>query len=133
MKAINIFAGLALANLPFLIAANAQEAGSKVYAENCASCHQASGGGVPFMQPPLGGSKFVVGDDKALIEFVLIGSDARDGEDSEYENVMAGFGFLSDEELANVLTFIRANFGNDGAAISAKQVDETRRTLASKK
>ena len=48
--------------------------GKKVYQKNCLTCHQANGGGVPKMNPPLINAAFVKGDKQKLIQWVLLGS-----------------------------------------------------------
>ena len=49
------------------------ERGKKVYAEQCLACHQADGGGVSDMNPPLIKTKWVLGDKTTLVQIVLKG------------------------------------------------------------
>jgi cytochrome c oxidase subunit 2 len=78
--------------------------GEKVYAANCAVCHQASGKGMPPAFPPLDGSKVVTGPMEAQMAVVLKG---RPG------TPMVAFGKqLNDVELAAVVTFTRNSWGN---------------------
>ena len=81
--------------------------GEKVYASNCAACHQASGKGVPGAFPGLEGSKVVLGAQDAHIALLLKGV-VRDGK----QTAMASFKQLSDVELAAVLTYTRNAWGN---------------------
>lgn len=129
MKAIDLAWLVLLVIGMGLSSAGAQSASSTVYDQNCAACHQADGGGVPFMQPSFIESEFVSGEADALIEFVLLGSEARADQFSEYENVMAGFSFLEDADLAEVLNYIRGSFGNTGGPVSEAQVAEVRSRL----
>lgn len=96
--------------------------GAKLYADNCLECHMAGGGGVPFMQPPLKGSARVVGDADVLIDFVLWGTAGREGWVSEYQNAMPAFSHLTDNELAALLGYVRASFGNDASPIGAAEI-----------
>jgi len=80
--------------------------GEKVYAANCAACHQANGRGLPGTFPALDGDKTVLGPEKLQIDTVLKG---RKG------TAMAGFSSqLSDVEIAAVITFTRHAWSNQG-------------------
>jgi cytochrome c oxidase subunit 2 len=84
--------------------AELQARGEKVYAANCAACHQASGKGLPPAFPALDGSKIATGDKAAHIERVL---DGKPG------TAMAAFGKqLSDTDIAAVITYERNGWGN---------------------
>ncbi|MEN0054193.1 MAG: cytochrome c [Mucilaginibacter sp.] len=104
-------------------------AGQKVFSQYCVSCHQADGLGVPHMNPPLVKTTYVLGDKTKLIKIVLNGFD----EDVEingdkYSNSMASHDFLKDQEIADVLTFVRNSFGNKAPAITMAQVKAVRAT-----
>lgn len=97
--------------------------GKIVYDAYCSSCHQSDGGGVPRMNPPLINTKYVLGDSKQLIKIVLNGLNTPieiDGE--EYENPMASHSYLTDVQIADVLTFIRNSFGNKASVIQPKEI-----------
>jgi mono/diheme cytochrome c family protein len=104
--------------------------GQRLYARHCLSCHQSDGGGVPNMQPPIVDGTWVKGDPQALALFVLTGGfDSADRKDSAAHNPMPPFAQLSDEDLAAILTYIRAKFGGGGSAVSAGQVAAARATI----
>jgi mono/diheme cytochrome c family protein len=104
--------------------------GQKLYGRYCLSCHQADGGGVPNMQPPIVGGSWVKGDPKALALFVLTGGfNSAERKDSAVDNVMPGFPQLSDEDLAGILSYIRAKFGGGASPVTATEVAEARATL----
>jgi len=110
--------------------AAAQAAGQKSYARHCLSCHQADGYGVPNMQPAIKGGTWVQGDSRALALFVMTGGfDSAARKDSDVGNVMPPFRQLPDAELAEILTFIRAKFGNGASPVSEAQVAEARASL----
>lgn len=103
------------------------EAGKKVYIKNCLVCHQADGAGVPGLNPPLGKTDWVTGDKKRLINIILKGLDSPlqvNGE--EYANPMPPQPHLTDQEIADVLTYIRSNFGNKASAVTAAEVKTVR-------
>jgi len=104
--------------------------GQQLYGRHCLSCHQADGGGVPNMQPAIAGGSWVQGDARALALFVMTGGfGSAERKESSVDNVMPAFRQLPDDELAQILTYIRAKFGNGASAVSAAQVAEARATL----
>ena len=101
--------------------------GKKVYIQYCLSCHQADGGGVPNMNPPLINTSYVKGDKVRLIKVVLNGfTESVDIDGESYSNNMAPHNFLKDQEIADVLTYVRNAFGNKGTAIKASEVKTVR-------
>ncbi len=101
--------------------------GKKVYQKNCLTCHQANGGGVPKMNPPLIHASFVMGNKKKLIQWVLLGSTEKVPIDGKYySNNMPAQATLKDKEIADVLTYIRNNFKNKASAITPEEVKSTR-------
>jgi mono/diheme cytochrome c family protein len=104
--------------------------GQQLYGRHCLSCHQADGGGVFNMQPPIKGGTWVTGDPRPLALFVMTGGfDSAARKDSDNGNVMPAFRQVSDDELAQILTFIRAKFGNGASPVSAALVAEARASL----
>ena len=82
---------------------------------------------MPHLNPPLVGTDWVLGDKRRLIGVVLNGLNEEIEVDGEYyQNVMASFAHLSDEELAAVLTYIRNSWGNSAAPITAEEVANER-------
>ncbi len=106
------------------------DAGRKVYETYCLVCHQQDGTGVPRMNPPLTKTSYVLGDKKKLIGIVLKGMDEQVEIDGNfYTNVMAPHDFLSDQEVADVLTYVRNSFGNKASIVTAAEVKAARATL----
>ncbi|MBN8837856.1 MAG: cytochrome c [Sphingobacteriia bacterium] len=101
--------------------------GKIVYNKVCLSCHMADGGGVPHLNPPLIKTSYVLGDKKMLIGIVLNGmTDRVPIEDEYYSNNMAPHNDLSNQQIADVLTFIRNNFGNKASAVTVAEVNAVR-------
>ena len=98
--------------------------GAAVYTANCAGCHNAGGTGQAGVFPPLAKNDYVTGDTKALIHtlnYGLQGPIKVNG--GAYNGQMPAWkGQLKDEEIAQVLTYIRNSWGNKGSAITAKDV-----------
>jgi len=102
--------------------------GAGPYAKICASCHQGNGKGVPGVYPPLAGSAFATGESSVPIRIVLHGFKGKiNREGKEYNGLMAPWkDQLSDQEIADVLTFVRSNFGNTAPAVTADEVKAVR-------
>ena len=105
--------------------------GKLVYATRCLACHQVDGGGVPHLNAPLDGASTVLGADKAkLIRIVLKGYSDRVEIDGEfYSNNMAPHSDLKDQQIADVLTYIRNTWTNKASAVSAAEVKAVRAKL----
>jgi mono/diheme cytochrome c family protein len=104
--------------------------GQRLYGRHCLSCHQADGGGVPNMQPAIAGGTWVTGDARALALFVMTGGfDSAGRKDSANGNVMPAFRQLPDNELAEILTYIRQKFGNGATPVAAADVAAARASL----
>lgn len=102
-------------------------AGEEVYVTNCAACHQRNGKGAPPRYPTLAGTEWVTGDKQRLISVIVNGLEGPiEVKGKSYSGAMPSHDFLSDEEVAEVATFIRQNFGNDASAVSTKDVRRTR-------
>lgn len=101
--------------------------GKKVYEQYCTSCHQADGGGVPGLNPPLEKTSYVLGGKTRLIQVVLKGMNTHEEINGEtYSNIMAPFNFLTDTQISDVLTYIRNSFGNKAIAITTGEVKYVR-------
>lgn len=108
--------------------------GALLYQKHCASCHMPSGGGIPGTFPPLREAPAVTGAKEALVTTVLTGNANAAGDDgSEYTETMPAFQFLSDEEIARILTYIRSHLGNNASKISQSEVKEIREKVLAEK
>lgn len=108
----------------------AQSDGKRIYTQNCAVCHQANGGGVPNLNPPLKETKYVLGEKDSLISILLKGSSAGlKVKGATYSNSMPSFSSLSNDDIARVLSYVRSSFGNKAEPISADEVQKVRESL----
>ncbi|MCA8829862.1 c-type cytochrome [Hymenobacter pini] len=101
-------------------------AGKTVYTQNCLTCHQADGGGVDGMNPPLSKTSYVLGDKSRLVNVLLKGMQDQDIDGEPYHNVMPSFSQLSDKQIADVLTYIRNSFGNKASVVTPVEVKAAR-------
>ncbi|MFY9153973.1 MAG: cytochrome c [Prolixibacteraceae bacterium] len=99
--------------------------GKKVYEEYCLDCHQADGSGVPNMHPPLGPGSWVGKEPQVLVNLMMKGLSGKVEVNGEiYNNFMPSHANLTNEEVADVLTYIRSSFGNQFDPITADMVKD---------
>ena len=97
--------------------------GAQLYNTYCATCHQANGKGDGARFPPIANTDWVTGDKTRLIKIMLNGMEgAIEVNGTAFNNVMPQHAFLDDQQIADVLTHIRTNFGNESSAISKEEV-----------
>ena len=101
--------------------------GEGLYKTHCSGCHQVNGQGLTGAFPPLAGSDYLLADRQRAIATVLQGkSGPITVNGKEYNAVMPGMGYLSDQEVADIVTFALSSWGNEGGAVSAGEVGMVR-------
>ncbi|BCX50403.1 carbohydrate-binding CenC domain-containing protein [Haloferula helveola] len=108
--------------------------GEAVYNKTCVACHGVDGRGVPHTFPPLDGSEWLTGEADLPIKIVLHGlmGPVRVG-DEVFNSAMAPLGpALNDQEIADVLTYVRQRWKNDAAPVSAEEVKKQRAATSSR-
>lgn len=121
--------GLAGPNHTQTQAATFDEDAEQIYMDRCMSCHQTDGTGIAGVFPPLDGTEWVEGDKGRLIRIVLHGFTGETTvQDVVYSGAMQPWqSFLSDEEIAAVLTYVRSAWNNDGSAVTEQEVAAVRK------
>jgi nitrite reductase (NO-forming) len=99
--------------------------------QTCFVCHQPDGSGVATQIPPLAKSDFLATLTKDdYIRGVLMG---RSGQitvnGKNYNGTMVPMNYLTDEQIANVLTYVRNSFGNSGDSVSIDEVKRVRQQV----
>lgn len=103
------------------------ERGKKVYDKYCNTCHMQDGAGIPGLNPPLIKTSYVMGDKKTIIGIILKGLEGEVEIDGEYfQNAMAPHDYLTDEQIADVATYVRNSFGNKASPVFSKEVKSLR-------
>jgi len=103
--------------------------GKTLYTSICMACHQAEGQGIPKAFPPLAKSDYLNADVKRSIGTVLHGLQGKVTVNGEvYESIMPQLG-LNDEQVANVLTYVYNQWGNNGTEVLPAMVKEIRDTV----
>ena len=110
--------------------------GMKIYQEVCFACHGRYGEGTPIagtdktLAPPLGGSKTVVQGD-AMLRVLLNGLEGPIN-GKTYESQMIPQNSNSDQWLADITSYVRNSFGNNGPFVQASKVGGLRKELSSR-
>ena len=100
--------------------------GMKNY-NTCMVCHGQKGEGMDGVGPQLAGSEWVQSDPQALVRIVLQGFAGGAAERNEnIAGVMPGHGYMSDEQVASILTYIRQSWGNDAVPVEPELVAKVR-------
>ena len=125
-----ILSSLELATQPGIKASMVR--GKKVYESVCLACHQADGEGVQRMNPTLVKTKWVLGNKRALIKIILNGLKGGEIEidgDNFHNPMPPQAAALSDQQIADVLTYVRNSFGNKASAVITAEVKAARGTV----
>ncbi len=130
-------AGLTAATLlaaPTIASAQKGKSGAEVYA-TCTACHQATGLGLPGAFPPLAGSEWVIGKPEVPIAIVLHGMQGEmTVKGAKFNSLMMPWGTtFSDADVANVVTYIRSQWGNKAPAVTPAQVAAVRTATKARK
>jgi len=107
------------------------ERGKVVYTQNCQACHQAEGQGIPNSFPPLASSDYLNADISRSIGVVVNGLEGPIKVNGESYNSLMPKLNLSDEQVANVMTYILNNWDNNGSVVTPDQVAKVRVSTSS--
>jgi mono/diheme cytochrome c family protein len=100
--------------------------GGEVYLYYCTTCHQEKGEGIATVYPPLAKSDYLMADKKRSITITLKGLTGEiKVNGATYNGEMTGSD-LTDEEISDVLNYIRNSFGNKGEAVKPEEVKALR-------
>jgi mono/diheme cytochrome c family protein len=101
--------------------------GESLYLKYCMACHQADGSGVPGMYPPVQSTDWVQGDKDRLIGLLLKGQQGEiEVNGKPFRGIMPSHSYLTDKEIADVLTYVRSHFGNQADAVTPEEVQHLR-------
>jgi mono/diheme cytochrome c family protein len=102
------------------------ELGKHLFTTICAACHQPTGQGLPGRFPPLAGSDFLNSDKHRAIKIVVNGLQGEVTVNGQrFNNSMPKFP-LTDDDIANALTYVYNSFGNSGKEVTPEEVNAAR-------
>ena len=110
---------------------DASKPGARIYLDNCAACHRPDGVGYELVFPRLAGNPVVqAGNPLSVVSIVLDGSQTPRTARTPAQFSMPRFAWrLSDQDVADVVNFVRTSWGNRASSVSPADVAETRRKL----
>lgn len=105
--------------------------GARLYLDNCSACHFTEGQGAARVFPKLDGNALVNDEDPSgLIHVVLAGARLPSTKGAPEALAMPAFGWrLNDDEVAQLLTFVRHAWNNQAPAVTAEEVAKVRQTI----
>ena len=108
--------------------------GAQLYLDNCAACHKSSGEGSTRIFPAIAGNSSVLASNPASLIRIVLGGSAMPATKTAPSNIgMPGFAErLSDDEAAQLITFIRQSWGNAAGDVTSSEVATVRSALQKK-
>jgi mono/diheme cytochrome c family protein len=105
------------------------ENGERLYKGACIACHEADGSGAPRIYPPLPGNANLQSEDaSSAIRIILDGAETITTPRAPNKGSMPAYAKkMSDQEIADVTTYIRNAWGNSASVVAADQVAKARR------
>ena len=101
--------------------------GEALYQVSCGACHQSNGQGLEGIAPPLAGTRWASESEERLARIVLHGlRGSITVADKEYNLEMPALGFFNDQDIAAILTYIRAAWGKPAGSVSEETIGKIR-------
>lgn len=104
--------------------------GTRLYVQYCIACHGRNGEGVRGVQPALAGTAVTIGDPVELAAWVMYNQRPATLPRGQYRGVMPQFAYLSDADLATLLTHVRTSFGNAASPVTPDLIAKVRAARA---
>jgi nitrite reductase (NO-forming) len=106
--------------------AEKMESGKQIYMKTCFACHQATGEGIANAFPPLAKSDYLNADVKRAIGIVLNGKTGEIKVNGVVYNSIMTRQTLTDDEIADVLTYVYNSWGNNKTNVTPAMVTEVK-------
>ncbi|WP_337065237.1 cytochrome c [Rouxiella badensis] len=112
----------------FAMDAASKEHGALTYEVNCSACHGVKGEGITGMVPAFAGNNAMQNDPTNMINAMLNGARAPHTEERQTAAGMPSFAWkMNDRQIAEILTYVRNSWGNQGSEVTADQVSHMRK------
>lgn len=102
------------------------KSGKQIYAQTCFACHQANGEGIPNAFPPLAKSDYLNADVNRAIDIILNGKTGEITVNGEVYNSVMTRQSISEEEIADVLTYVYNSWENNKTNVTTAQVKQVK-------
>jgi nitrite reductase (NO-forming) len=100
--------------------------GKTIYGQTCIACHQAEGQGIQNAFPPLAESDYLNADVNRAIDIVLHGKTGEMTVNGKKYNSIMTKQMISQEEVANVLTYVYNSWGNNKTIVTPEMVKKVK-------
>jgi mono/diheme cytochrome c family protein len=101
--------------------------GKVVYSKTCIACHQATGAGIPGAFPPLAKADYLNADVNRAIKQVIKGSNGPITVNGKKYTTPMPAQALNDQQIADVLTYVYASWGNSKKVVNVAMVKAQRK------
>ena len=102
--------------------------GEKIYRGACVACHELDGSSAPRIYPPLpGNANLQSADPSSTLRIILDGAESVTTPRAPNKGSMPAYPKLSDQDIADVATYIRNSWGNAAPAVTAREVGTARK------
>lgn len=101
--------------------------GKEIYISQCMSCHMDEGQGIEDVYPPLAKSDYLMADKKRSIDNVIHGLSGEIKVNGKTYNMEMTAYDLTDEQVSDVLNYIRNSWGNKSKPVTAEEVKACRK------
>jgi nitrite reductase (NO-forming) len=103
------------------------KAGQQLFAGTCSVCHQANGQGLPGVFPPLAKSSILAAEPARIVDIILHGLNGKvTVNGTEYNSVMPPMTQLTDDEVANIATYVLNSWDNPGGQVHKEDAAKVR-------
>jgi len=104
------------------------KAGQALFAGTCSTCHQGNGEGMPGVFPPLAKSDYIAADPKHVPTVILHGLQGPvKVNGTDYNSIMPPMNQLTDDEVANIATYVLNSWGNPGGRVTKEEAAQIRK------
>lgn len=132
-RLLTLFFGLSL--VPFISFGQKQKfdlkasiaRGQEIYMAQCMSCHLEQGEGIPDVYPPLAKSDYLMEDKDRSISTVIHGLSGEIVVNGKTYNMEMTSMDLSDQDVSDVLNYVRNSWGNKGEPVKPEEVAAARK------
>ena len=104
------------------------KAGKELFMGTCSTCHQGNGEGMAGVFPPLAASDYIKADPTSVPRVILHGMQGKvTVNGTDYDSIMPPMNQLTDDEVANISTYVLNSWNNPGGKVSKEEVAKIRK------
>ncbi len=106
-----------------------KQAGKELFMGTCSTCHQGNGEGMAGIFPPIAASDYIKADPSSVARVILHGLQGKvTVNGTDYDSIMPPMNQLTDDEVANISTYVLNSWNNPGGKVTKEDVAKIRKT-----